>query len=358
MSSTDDNCNTKSDAQTPPKVDGIAQYLRALGAQSCSTHATLDQTNGSMHMGGNLGPLMSVNADASFSTTKSTTDTVGCEQIAAQSNAYNDTVNNVKCQLTSIASSASATAVSNQSLEFCNTFEAHCSGDFSSKQKANITINSIATLSNEDATVIASTVQKGLSQVASVIQDSKNGFGATPQGSKSITDIKTNLTNNDTQNSIKKNASDAVAAILGSQDQKICGKVYAVNCTYDQDMVMTMVAQSIVDTAFNSSFNSDIKTQILQEASTKQKSIAEGAPTAAPPINYAASYSGMNMIMAIGGIFTIIIFGIIVVKIMSQNNKQQNTIDQHAEQIKNDDTRGGRGRYRMKSNKIKLKKYR
>jgi hypothetical protein len=360
MASTDNQCNVKTDAQTLPNVNAMADYLTAMGVEACSTNATLDQTNGSMHMGGGL-PFMQVNADASFSTTKSTTSTVGCEQIVAQSQAYNDTVNNVSCQLKKISANSTSNVIANQKLEVGKGAEINCLGfDFSQNQT--VTMNTIASLSVEEQSVIANTVKKGLDQVASAAQSSIQGFGATPQGSKALSDNQTNINNNSIDQDIKDNVSNAISSIVSTQEGKFYGKINspAAPCKFNQTQVFTVISKSIIENSFKKAFSNEAINDIKQAATVKQEAVNAGAPTAAPPINYAASYSGMNMIIAIGGIFAIVIFGIIVIKMMGQNTKQQNTIDQHAENFKNDDTSGGRGRYRnkIKSNKIKLKKYR
>ena len=83
MASSDNKCNIKSDQQTPPTVDGLANYMKAMGIQACNTSMTYDSTSGSLHgeaslMGGLGG---SVSSTAEFSTTKETSNSVGCEQI-------------------------------------------------------------------------------------------------------------------------------------------------------------------------------------------------------------------------------------------------------------------------------------
>jgi hypothetical protein len=354
MSTVNSNCESQLGPADDPKVVGLVQYMEAMGIETCKTSGSLDQAAGSLHgeAGSVPGLFTAASATIEFSTTKSTFDTVGCEQIAAQSNIYNNTVNNVKCQLNSITSKASATAISTQDIQFGGP---ECGNDqlvlncthLRANQDSTLTINAISSLNNEDATQIASSVQQGLTQIAEMDQSSKNGFGATPQGQKLLNEIKATLNTNDTQNSIKKNAGDAVASMFGSQNKLICGKITSYNCDFNQDIVMNIIAKSIVENAFTSSFSSDYVSQARQQASGSQAAENAGAPTVKPTD---WSKSSMSIIMAIVCVVALIIVAFIIVKMMNNQQIQQETIDQHSEDIN-----GGRGRYKIKNNKYRYR---
>jgi len=337
MASSDNQCNIKSDQQKPPKVDGLAAYLKAMGAQACNTSMSYDSTSGSLHADANAGPMGimgSVHADASFSTTKESSTSVGCEQIIAQSNAYNDTVNNVKCQLNKISSSGSSNIITNQVMTISETAEIKCGRDSIFDLSAKIKANVISSLSSKDQTTIANTIQKGLAQVNDAQQEAKNGFGSTSHGQKTLSDNKTNLLSSDMASKISDQVASSISNVMDNQTFEFKGKLNSSrDCKFSQDMVVTVLAQSMVSSSFDAAFNEDLKQDILQSASAKQEAVNEAAPTNAPPMNYAEAYGLSKNFMLIGivgiSIFFFFIVLIVIYKLFMNNSSHNDLQESH-----------------------------
>lgn len=334
MASTDDDCKTKTDAQAPVSAPDLAEYLKAIGAQACTTEHASSQTNVDTRVGaGNI--FAKIQVDGSVHTNVESGSSIGCEQILAESNIYRDTVNNVKCTLAKISSSAKNQMQTTQELKIggkdCPSTPTIKCTTFSAKQSITADTSALATLSTEDVTKISSIIQDGLKQITNSKLKNDTGWGATPEGQKVLKNIQADLVKNDVQNKISKLSTDALNSSINFQSQTWCANI-DINgpCGFDQTMVLTQVAKSMVGASFDNWFTSDIKTEMIQQQTDDLDAKSGAAPTAAPA-NFKPFDSDSSIFAMLGGIMCFIILAVLAYKLLSSKEATQNLSNLHSQ---------------------------
>lgn len=166
-----------------------------------------------------------------------------------------------------------------------------------------MTINAIAGLSAQDATSVATKIADTATQVAKDAQNSTTGFGATPQGQKSLSAAATKMSSTSMQNSMTNAAADVITKM--KQGNTITFAI-ADGATVDlgnmtQANIINLVTQNMLSAAFTAAGTSDIMTNLSQTSDTTQTAVNAGQPDATKP-----SASKMMMmllgVVVVGGI--------------------------------------------------------
>lgn len=164
-------------------------------------------------------------------------------------------------------------------------------------QENSMTINAIASLSAQDATTVATKIANTATQVAKDAQNSTNGFGATPQGQKSLSAAATKMSNTSMQNSMTNAAADVITKM--KQGNTITFTI-ADGATVDignmtQSNIISLVAQNMLSSAFTAAGTSDIVTKLSQTSDNSQTAVNAGQPDATK-----SSSSSMIILMILG----------------------------------------------------------
>lgn len=278
--------------QTPSDVaNNIATTLQAAGIQACST----DQTDAqfSAQMQGSIAGIGGANMSMQGSTNH--TATIGCEQVAAISNAYKQTVNNITCTIKNNTNNItnSQNAVNAINIEAGGNISINCDscsgpscatstgGGLSFDQSINLTLVSKIQLSDSDVTSIANNTSAICQGIVKAAQDSTNGLGATPQGSKIIQ----TATNTISQQNFNEAVTSAINNINVTQNAnnsvtiKAGGNITIVGkqCTFNQDAVLNIIADAIVSNVVQNTMQNVASAINTNDNSAEQVSKNTGA---------------------------------------------------------------------------------
>jgi hypothetical protein len=281
-----------------------AKLMQAAGITTCSTSNTTAQMEAQISSG--FGP--SAGAKASFSDSA----TIGCEQIAVIAEKYNKTVQNVACMLNSSANVVKQPMSGINSITFdagrdlmvdCNPLKIN--------QKMVLKMISNINLSEKELNQVDSAIKDVVKSVTDVVSESKNGLGATPQGSKMIKDAITDINNIDTKQQIKQSIKDIelsmagknVLAFRAGRDLIIQGK----DCEIKQDMLIEMVASTIVNDSLSNSLSS--LSEAIVENDTKSVAKSENVGAEALALKLPEQNAFMGMIIIVVAIIAFVMVG-------------------------------------------------
>jgi hypothetical protein len=308
----------------PP--NGLGDYLTKSGIGICKTSygheegkIATDVSLGSV--GFFAGPR--VKAEAGFIKTRGTTE--GCEQVIAQANQYNNTILNVKCTLSKhVTSATNRIAVVNKINAEGAKLECK---NINFLQTINIKSLAATSFSDQSLNDITDNIINGLDETAQLMQNSESGFGATPQGSKFLKESKTNLFTDNSKKDIKETITTTLNSIFANNELNIKNINFsAENCNFTQDVIIEVVATTLVDTVFSNFFSSYIEAQKKSLDKIEQVSKNAGAPTLGPFLQFGEN-STNNIVMLIGGIICLCLLSIFASCAFSfiSNNMQDET---------------------------------
>lgn len=320
----DQNCPPP--VQTPQDVaNNIADTLQAAGIRACSTDQ--NSTQFSAQMQGSLMGMMQGNASLQASTNK--TATLGCEQVSAISNAYKQTVNNITCTIknntNNITNSQNAVNAINiraggNILINCAscTDPATCAsstgGGLNFKQRINMKMMSTIQLSESDITSIANNTSAVCQGITKVAQESTNGLGATPQGSKAIKTATDTITQQNFNESVKNAVNNINVSQNGDNSITIQAggniTILGKQCTFDQDTVLEIIANAIISNVVQSTMQNIATAINTQDDSSEAKAAntgAEALAVVAAPLQTSNPLFGLGPMAQMGMIAAIIV---------------------------------------------------
>lgn len=238
----------------PPKPSdeqlgsAAAQMCKAMNIESCKTSSYTAQAE----MGNFL---------ASASLNVSGSSTVGCDQVMAMANSYYQSQQNISCVLkqTSTKNQTSVTGINSININALrDDFIAECPLDIDQKIKINLV--ELSQLSQEQKNEIAKSVKTTTDDIVKTLQDSKSGFGATPQGSKYISDTLSKVQNIDYNKNVTQTLNEITTSVQGGNTINItAGRsviLKGTQCKIHQDSVIDIMATSILNDQVSNIFTS------------------------------------------------------------------------------------------------------
>jgi hypothetical protein len=307
------SCNSLGEATQKQKDDSVANILKALGTKSCSTSADIDQF--SLAAGGYVSsPIASAGFGINQSYASSLTNTDGCEQVAAVSNKFASSVKKISCLITTDSSNVNVKTLNTNTIEFIAT------GDFDAQdikldQKIGVKVVTLANLSNSTKQKIADEVQNAALATTQIAQDSKSGMGATPQGSKIVSDTQSDMTQENLTKIVNDTIKDVNVTTTSQNSILIKGRNIKLNKRFEatQEIAADIAATIILSNAMDAALDSFTKNISEVRTETKQKAENLGADTlgrqAAEGLAemFRAQQSGIGSYSAIGAIVLLII---------------------------------------------------
>jgi hypothetical protein len=259
---------------TPPKPtdeqlgSAAAEIAKAMKIESCKTSAFSAQAEVDAFL-------------ASASMQVSGSSTVGCDQVMAMANSYYQSQQNISCVLRQTATSNQTTVTGINSINITATkgdvtFEAPLVID----QKLTLTLVTLSQLSQEQKNEIVKTVKTTTDDIVKTLQESKSGFGATPQGSKYISDSLSKIQNTNFDQNVSQTLNDIVTNVQGGNTLNITGNnvTFKKDTKLNQDLVLEIMASSILNDQISNTFNSMTDITKKTTIDSKQKAENEGMP--------------------------------------------------------------------------------
>ena len=255
-----------------PEEQGTAgaQIAAAMGVQSCNTSTTSVQ--------GELDFFLS-----SASMNVNTSSAVGCEQIQIMANSYHQAQKNISCTIKQsiTESTASLTNLQKVSIEAGKDLITECT-EFSIDQNAVIKLISLTQMTQQQISDIQKSVKTTAEDIVKSVQDSKTGFGATPQGQKFVSDAKTNIESEDFNQNVSQSINKITTSVESAQEIKIKAGGNIVlrggNCKLSQNAIIDVMATSILNDSLGNIFSDLTEITKKSETSSQQKAVNEGMP--------------------------------------------------------------------------------
>jgi hypothetical protein len=280
-------------APTPEELgSSAAKICQDMGIQSCSTSAFSAHAEVDAFL-------------ASASLTVSGSSTVGCEQVQIMANSYHQSQQKITCVIkqTSTDNSTSVSGINKIKINAGKDFIPECNLEID--QKLKITLVSLAQMSQEQKNEIANAVKTTTNDIINSLQDSKSGFGATPQGQKYISDSKTSIDNIDFTENVTQTINKITTNVEGGNIIEINAGGNIIlrgkDCKITQDSVIEVMATSILSDSLTNIFSSMTEMTKKTETTIQQKAVNEGVPdpTSGKALKYVAI--AIVLIVLLGG---------------------------------------------------------
>lgn len=289
-----------------------AKILQAMGARSC-------KTDGSIFQAEIQAQVSTILADASFGakTSLANTSAIGCEQIAAITNKYNKAVQNVACLLNTSTNVTKTTVSGVQNINFDATggdLDINCPAGFNINQKMVLKMVNKINLNDQEVAQIANECNDVIKTAVDAAQSSTSGLGATPQGSKAISDTLANINNISQTNKIKETIKEIVTKMDGKQDVSFKARnirLSGKNCNINQDMLIEMIAEQIVADTVTTGLSNISKTVVETETKLAQTAKNTGAEDLA--LKLPGLGSGAGRYIVIGVVLLVLVGGILFI---------------------------------------------
>ena len=226
---------------------------------------------------GSIGPFRGPSANLKAEYLNTTENTEGCEQVIAQANQYNNTVLNVKCTINSHISSATnqINAVNEIDISYGTL---NCSGDFITNQTIDVKSLSASSLTQKIVDDITTNIVTGLEALSELMQTSKSGFGSTGKGQKILQQNQTNLTSDNSKKQINEQISKTLNSIFANNKLNLSHiNAKATNCKFTQDVVIDVVAKTLVEDTFTTYFREYITAQQIVRDTITQTNESQGS---------------------------------------------------------------------------------
>lgn len=302
--------------------EGVSQVAQALGTKSCSTSSDITQFS----LGGNAyvnTPFGDAGMGFQQSYSDSLTDTVGCEQLIIASNQFAAATKKISCLITKDSSNINVTTLNTNTIEISSGRDLTAE-DIKIDQKINVKVVSTANLSSNTKKAISDEVKNTALTTIGAIQESKSGMGATPQGSKVVTDAKTKLENlsftNITDETIKNVSVTTTSAntikITAGRDITFKKKFEAT-----QDIAADIAATAILSNAMTTALESVTSNLNETKMELKQKAENLGADTLGRQaaeglalVTKAQRESQYGTLSTIAAVIVVVIIAIVILK--------------------------------------------
>jgi len=308
----------------------VGNMAAAAGIQSCKTSASNTDTEFSAQASLDLGPggmLGSANASLQGKSQTITSNSTGCETVVAMAKINMDVVDKVKCTLSESNGKINNNAKAYNSIQItADDLTMNCTGGLNINQKNKITMNSKASISSSQMSTMVSDITKSVKDMTSVLSSSTTGFGATPQGQKTLQNITNQANTSDYQEQVKNSIlSIANAADAGNSLVLGGGKRFMLSgssCNINQENVIEVISSLIINDVLNNTF-AEYKKQSDEYMNTVvSKSVSEGQPKIEGLKSMFDSQADKwkNIAMVVGGvivlIIVIIVFAVIFINVI------------------------------------------
>lgn len=291
-----------------------AKILQALGARSC-------KTDGSVFQAEIQAQVSSFVADASFGakTSLAKTAAIGCEQIAAITNKYNKAVQNVACLLNTSTNVTKTDVSGVQNINFeananNGDLNINCPDGFNINQKMVLKMVSKINLNDQEVAQIANECNDVIKTAVDAAQSSTSGIGATPQGSKAISDTLANINNISQTNKIKETIKEITTSMIGKQTVSFKAKninISGKNCNISQNMLIEMISEQIVADTVATGLSNLSKAVVETETKLAQKAENKGAEELG--LKLPGLPPGMGRYIVIGVILLVLVGGVLFI---------------------------------------------
>ena len=247
-----------------------AQIAAAMGVQSCKTSAFSAQAE-----------IDAFITSASMSVSGSSA--VGCEEIQIMANSYHQSQKNISCTIKqSITdSTTSVTNLQRVRIEAGKDLITECT-DFTIDQNAEIKLISLTQLTQQQISDIQKAVKTTAEDIVKAAQESKSGFGATPQGQKFVSDAKTKIESQDFNQNVAQSINKITTSVESAQEIKLTagGNIVlrGANCKLSQNAIIDVMASSILNDSLGNIFNDLTEITKKTDTSSSQESQNEGMP--------------------------------------------------------------------------------
>jgi hypothetical protein len=316
------SCNNLGEPSANDFKEGVSQIAQALGTKSCSTSSDITQFS----LGGNAyvnTPFGDAGMGFQQSYSDSLTDTIGCEQLAIASDQFAASTKKISCLISKDSSNITVNTINTNTIEISSGRDLTAE-DIVLDQKINVKVVSTAKLSDETKNAISDEVKNTALTTIGAIQESKSGMGATPQGSKVVTDAKKKIENvsftNITNETIKNVTIDTISAntikITAGRDINFKKKFEAT-----QDIAADIAATAILSSAITTALESvttnlnETKMELKQKAEnlgadTLGRQAAEGLAL----VTKAQRESQYGQLSTIAAVIVVVIIAIVILK--------------------------------------------
>lgn len=291
--------------------------LKALGAQACKNTSDILQTSMTATTAADF---LIFSADATVTTEYdvSKTSSIGCEQIAVATKQYIASAKKIACILNENVTTSSKTLNTGNSIIFrSQNGDINFDGPLKINQSIEIVMIDLSQLSSQSKMDIADEVKQTALQSVEAIQESTTGMGATPQGSKTVSDQKTEITSENINHIVEKVINE-VSITLNSQNdiliETVNGNINIKEADIDQNILINLTATLIIDNSLNTVFKSLANAVSTQESKATQIANNLGADTLGGQAGEAAASILKARALAKGGMTTIIV-GLIIFSI-------------------------------------------
>ena len=306
MSSQLTGCPAPPPMLKPDQISKTAAMMTAMGAKTCATSSSSEHTNVSNDTLG--GFLTSTNIDVD----KNQSGTYGCEQLIASSSTYNTALSNISCIIkkTAVSVNNTASGINNIIFKVGGDYTVHPGGSVKIKQIAKVSLVNTSQISSQQRNEIANQVKAVTDDVKKTIQESKTATGSTAQGGKSSTEIDSIYQQTDFNKSVNESLTSFAANVSGSNtivfevggNMNIWAPLEA-----SQDLVVELLAKSIVDDALDNSFKKISEITNRNVAENRQTSDNSGFADI-----YSSLYSGTGFTKIIKMVIAAIVLLIIL----------------------------------------------
>jgi hypothetical protein len=256
---------------TPTKEDlaeSAQGILKAAGAQACNNNSRATQASASLEFQAEAGfGLASMGGSANVSFADSASSSIGCDQIGVLSQQFASATKKIACFMNEDRTSKSTIVNNINRITFKSGGKLTIKGNVDINQNIEMKLVDLATLSTNVKQQISNEVYATAMQTADAIQTSKSGFGATPQGSKSISDLKTKITDENVTNIVNQTIRDLSITvnnknevIFESKDDLTLLKDFTVSQNLIVDITATAILTNSVDNVLKS-FTQNASTQ-------------------------------------------------------------------------------------------------
>jgi len=327
-----DPCKSSSPPSKKEIKNAIPDILNALGTQACANHSDIQQASmAAAAQGGGFG--ISVGGSVSGSYAKSKVSSVGCEQVSLAAKQYLAATKKIACILNENVTTTTKQLTARNSIIFRSRNGNVNVGDLKINQSIEIVMLDLTQLSTTAKNSIADEVKQTALQIADTVQESKSGMGATPQGSKSVSDERAEITSENINNVVERVINDI--SITADADNSILietvnGDINLKDTDIDQNILINITAELITTSAVDNALQSIATSVSTQESKARQAAENLGADTlgrqaadgVAQIVKEQAAFGG-GMWGIIGGIIVLCVGGYLFFKYKGGTEKQQ-----------------------------------
>jgi hypothetical protein len=283
------------------KVSKAAELAKAMGVKQCST----DQMSARAQA-----QVDTMVGSAEMEVTANRTVTVGCEQLLINASTYDQAVTDVTCVLQKSSTSSITTVTGINKITFDTSNKSGAKGGdqnfkcgdkgFVINQSIDMDIITQMALSSDEVLNIANATKTVVSNVLDAAQKSKSGLGATPQGSKILSDASSDLTSDSyiaqmreqiNSMSVNLSGSNEVSFTTGGGNLNITGN----NCIINQSIIIRLLATQIVNNALTSAF----ATVVSSDNTTFVKSDQQAENAGAESLSKWGTKQSIGMILGV-----------------------------------------------------------